>query len=162
MNRRRVPLLEEIRQKRPFSSAQEETAVGLLRTADLLRRRVAAVLEPLGISGQQYNVLRILRGAHPEPLPTLEIAERLIERTPGITRLLDRLEAKSWVRRKRCSADRRQVHCWITESGLALLRGLDRSVPAAIAACFTELSREEVERLASLLEQVRAAAREDG
>ena len=63
-----------------------------MRAADLVRRRVTCVLEPHDITGQQYNVLRILRGAGAEGLPTLEIAQRMIEQTPGITRLIDRLE----------------------------------------------------------------------
>ena len=74
----------------------------LVRTADLVRRVLDAVVEPHGITLQQYNVLRILRGAGAEGLPTLEIGERMIEQAPGVTRLLDRLEAKGLVRRQRC------------------------------------------------------------
>src|SRR5262249_14855885 len=91
----------ELKQSRPFPTRGQEAAVGLMRTADLLRRLLEQALEPSGVTAQQYNVLRILRGARPESLPTLEIAERMIERTPGITRLLDRLEAKKLVRRDR-------------------------------------------------------------
>ena len=66
-----------------------DSKVALLRAADGVRRRMAGVLADAGLTLQQYNVLRILRGARPDPLPTLEIADRMIERTPGITRLLD-------------------------------------------------------------------------
>ncbi len=108
----------------------QQALVSLFRTTDAVRRALAAVLEPHGLTGQQYNVLRILRGAHPDPLPVMEVAERMMEQTPGITRLLDRLEAKGLVVRVRCREDRRQVHCSVTEAGLALLAGLDEPVPA--------------------------------
>ena len=96
-------------------------AVSLMRTSDLIRRAVAVVIDAQGITLQQYNVLRILRGAGGEGLPTLEIAERMIEQTPGITRLLDRLEAKALVGRERCPTDRRQVTCRISREGMMRL-----------------------------------------
>src|SRR5229473_5817955 len=114
-------VLEEIRQRRPFPSVAHEAIVALLRTADLVRRQVATLVEPHGITPQQYNVLRILRGAGEKGLPTLEIAERMIEQTPGITRLIDRLQTKNLVARERCLTDRRQVFCRITPAGLSLL-----------------------------------------
>src|SRR5215216_1776403 len=97
----------------------------------------------LPITGQQYNVLRILRGVHPDPLPVLEIAERMIEETPGITGLLDRLESKGLVRRQRCTADRRQVHCYVTAGGLALLTALDPLFDAVDADAIAPLSAED-------------------
>ena len=71
-------------------------------------------------------MLRILRGAGDEGLPTLEVAERMIEQTPGVTRLLDRLEIEGLIRRERCRADRRQHLCWLTSEGSRLLDRLDR------------------------------------
>ena len=90
-------IARELKQKKPFPSKAEEAAVTLMRTADVLRRFIGTVIEPHGITSQQYNVLRILRGAGERGLPTLEIAERMIESTPGITRLIDRLETKKLV-----------------------------------------------------------------
>src|SRR5688572_9880482 len=92
-------LRREIKQARPFRSMAEEAALAVLRTADVLRRRLSEAMEPVGITMQQYNVLRILRGAGEGGLPTLEIADRMLERQPGITRLLDRLERKGWIER---------------------------------------------------------------
>jgi MarR family transcriptional regulator, organic hydroperoxide resistance regulator len=100
----------------------------LMRGADLARRQMTAIVEPHGITLQQFNVLRILRGAGADGLPTLEVASRMIEQTPGITRLLDRLEAKELIRRQRCPKDRRQHLCWIAPKGLALLQKLDAPV----------------------------------
>jgi DNA-binding MarR family transcriptional regulator len=146
----------EIRQTRPFRSAEEEAAVGVMLTAERLRRQVSETVEPSGITHQQYNVLRILRGSHPGNLPTLEIATRMIESTPGITRLLDRLESKGLVRRDRCKSDRRQVLCSITARGLELLAVLDEPMRAALVGAFRELGENDVRRLSKLLDRVRA------
>ena len=148
---------QEIKQTRPFRSTAQEAGIALLRTTDLVRRRMAAVLEAEGITVQQYNVLRILRGAGPEGLPTLEIAERMIEQAPGITRLLDRLEAKGLVSRERCPTDRRQVTCRIAKPGLALLSALDPIVDVLDDSMLGNLSRAELQQLIHLLDRIRAA-----
>lgn len=150
---------QEIRQNRPFRSAGHAAAVGLLRTADHLRRQLAATLEPHGVTGQQYNVLRILRGAGEAGLPTLEIAQRMIEQAPGITRLLDRLEAKGWVERWRCREDRRQVLCRISSAGLDLLAALDEPVARVDEQCVAALSAAERTQLVDLLDAVRGHRR---
>ncbi len=148
-------LQAEIMQTRPFGSPAEEASLAILRTADALRHHFGAVIEPHGVTQQQYNVLRILRGSHPEPLPTLEIGERLIERVPGITRLIDRLEEKGLVARKRDADDRRRVNCSITEKGLALLATLDPIVAAANRSGIGDLGEAEIETLLELLERIR-------
>ena len=145
---------QEIKQKRPFPSKAQEAAIGLLRTADLVRRAVGEVVEPHGITPQQYNVLRILRGAGEDGLPTLDIVERMIEQTPGITRLIDRLESKKLVSRQRCTKDRRRVWCRITPEGLALLAKLDAPIRDADRALAT-LTSKELTQLVSLLDRAR-------
>jgi DNA-binding MarR family transcriptional regulator len=152
-----TPLQRELRQRRPFPSVAQEGVVSVVRTADLLRRRMAALVEPRGITVQQFNVLRILRGGGPDGLPTLEVGARMIEETPGITRLLDRLEAKGLVRRQRCPKDRRQHLCWITQEGLDLLASLDEPVVTHSREMLSGLTREEQSELIRLLERVRAA-----
>ena len=151
-----TPLQREIRQSRPFPSVAQEGVVSVMRTAELLRRRGAAFLEPFGITVQQFNVLRILRGGGSGGLPTLEVGARMVEETPGITRLLDRLEAKGLVRRQRCPEDRRQHLCWITEEGLDLLRSLDRPIVTHSDEVMGGLSRKEQSDLIRLLDRVRA------
>ena len=131
--------------------------VALWSSADRVRAFLGAVVEPHGITVQQYNVLRILRGAEPDGLPTLTIAERMIERTPGITRMIDRLETKGLVARERRGGDRRCVYCRITRAGLEVLRSLDRAVDAADRAAFSVLSAGELARLTEMLERVRDA-----
>jgi DNA-binding MarR family transcriptional regulator len=148
-------LQSELHQKKSFHSASQEGAIGIVRTADLLRRRFSRLVEPHGISGQQYNVLRILRGARPEALPTLTIAERMIERAPGITRLLDRLERKGLVQRERCASDRRQVLCEITRKGLQLLETLDRPIGRADDEALAGISDADLNALIRILDAVR-------
>jgi len=151
-------ILEEIRQRKPLPSRSAEALLGLMKTADLVNRRFASVVEPAGISGQQYNVLRILRGSGKDGLPTLEVASRLIEQTPGITRLLDRLEAKKWIRRERCPRDRRQVLCWITPSGLDLLAGLEQAVLDFDREVLGQLSGADLRELIRILDRIRKLA----
>jgi DNA-binding MarR family transcriptional regulator len=146
---------KELRQTKPFESEFQEAGVALLRTSDQLQRRLAATVEPHGITVQQYNVLRILRGSHPEAVPTLEIATRMIEQAPGITRLLDRLEAKKVIERVRCSKDRRRVLCTISSAGLALLAELDRPMFETARASFASLSSVQTRDLIQLLDDLR-------
>lgn len=149
------PLQREIRQGKPFRSRGQEVVVALLRTADLVRRAVSRAVETHDITLQQYNVLRILRGAGEQGLPTLEIAGRMIEQAPGVTRLLDRLEAKGLVRRERCRQDRRQVLCWLTPAGSELVERLDEPVDKADVEAVAMLSPEEQDRLLRMLDSIR-------
>jgi DNA-binding MarR family transcriptional regulator len=133
----------------------------LLSAADRVRASFEALCAPFDITAQQYNVLRILRGAEPEGLPTLTIAERMIERTPGITRMVDRLEAKGLVAREVRPHDRRRVYCRITKKGLSLLKLLDDPVEEFNSAAFCALSEVELRQLVALLEKTRAAHEAD-
>ena len=150
-----MSLQREIKQTKPFANPASEATVSLLLTADLVRRAVTAVVEPAGITLQQYNVLRILRGAGKQGLPTLDIAERMVEQTPGITRLIDRLEAKKLVIRERCKTDRRQVFCRITPPGLTLLARLDQPLRDAEETALTALTSKQLKHLMNLLDLAR-------
>ena len=127
----------------------------LLSTADKIRTACEAVCAPFDLTGQQYNVLRILRGAEPEGLPTLTIAERVIEKSPGITRMVDRLEAKGLVSREIRPHDRRCVYCRITKKGLKLLELLDRPIEEFNHRAFRALTNRELEQLVALLLKTR-------
>lgn len=146
---------KEIKQTRPFASKGQEATIALLRTADVVRRRLSKVVEREGTTLQQYNVLRILRGAT-TGLSALEIADRLIEETPGVSRLIDRLVAKKLVRRGRSADDRRRLECSITALGLELLSRLEDDVNRADAAPMDVLSRNDVRALIALLDRIRA------
>ncbi len=148
-------LLREIRQRRPFRSLEQEAFLNLLRTADTLRHRLGQVVAAEGITLQHYNVLRILRGAMPDGLPTLEIAQRMVERSPGITRLLDRLESLGLVRRSRLQDDRRCVYCTITTQGLEALERLDHPVDDWTSRNLGRLGEQRLEALIRILEDIR-------
>ena len=130
--------------------------MALLRTVDLLRRALAGVVEAHGITLQQYNVLRILRGAGAGGLPTLDVADRMIEQAPGVTRLLDRLEAKGLVRRKRRPEDRRQVLRFATPAALRLLDELEAPMDRADREALGMLDPAHLDALIGLLDRVRS------
>lgn len=146
---------EEIKQQRPFRSRTVEAGAAILRTGDLIRRHLDMVLEPYGITWQQYNVLRILRGAGPDGLPTLTIGERMIERNPGVTRLVDRLFDKGLVARARGTVDQRHVLCRVTAQGLELLARLDAPVDEADDFMMSGLNERQLGVLIDLLGQIR-------
>src|SRR5918912_3229590 len=149
------------RKTRAESPPSRSAYATLLSAADRVRASFEALCAPFGITAQQYNVLRILRGAEPEGLPTLTIAERMIERTPGVTRMVDRLEAKGLVAREVRPHDRRCVFCRITRKGLKLLKLLDEPVEEANRAAFRGLSAAELELLVTLLVKARKAHEAD-
>ena len=157
MPTRTSELREELKQTRPFHSPAHEAVVSVLRTAALVQRQLALVVERGGVTLQQYNVLRILRGAGQEGLPTLAIRDRMIEEAAGITRLLDKLERAGYVVRERCTPDRRQVLCRITDSGSAVLARLDAPVDALNEAALSTLEPSEQKKLIELLAAVRAS-----
>ncbi len=154
MSRRESFFQKEIKQKKPFHSLMTEAAVGLLITADVLRRKLSALVEQGGVTFQQFNVLRILRGAGTEGLPTREIAARLLEKSPGITRFIDQLETRGLVKRRRSTSDRRQVFCMITESGLELLSKLDQPVDEWDEQRLSVLNERELKQLIGFLERI--------
>jgi DNA-binding MarR family transcriptional regulator len=133
---------------------EEDVFVSMHRTADLLARSAEKVLRDGDVSPNQYNVLRILRGA-PEGLPCNEIAHRMISRDPDITRLLDRLEKRALISRCRETKDRRTVLTRITPEGLKLLRDLDEPVTEIHKRQLGHLGREGLRSLLDLLEKAR-------
>ncbi len=147
---------EEIRQTRPFRSPAQEALVALARAADVVHRFLEQSLAAHDLTVQQYNVLRILRGAGPAGLPTLEIGERLIQPTPGITRLIDRLEKKGLVERERLASDRRCVLCTLTPAGLGSVNGLDDLVDRRDEEALQGLDTAQTMELIALLDRVRA------
>ena len=152
-------LRDEIRQTRPFDSRGQEAVLGILKTADEIRWRLGQLMKPAGLSLEQYNILRILRGAGENGLPTLEVAERMIERSPAITRLLDKLEKKGFIRRLRCTKDRRLVYCVIMDDGLAALDSLEGNLAAESARFEKGIEEREFESVIQTLDRLRANLR---
>jgi DNA-binding MarR family transcriptional regulator len=155
-------LRAEMGQLRPFTSLNQEATVALLRTASVVTRAFAHLVEPAGVSWAQYNALRIIRGAGRSGIPTLAIRSRMIDEGTTITRVLDKLERAGLIRRERGEPDRRRVVCYTTEPGRRLLSQLDPKVDALDEAVVGTLSRARVEALVVALEVIRAANAERG
>lgn len=145
---------------RPSGSRHHEALLALRRAQARIDERFERIVEPAGITLQQFRVLQILRAAGDAGLATLTIADRMTDRAPGITRLVDRLERRQLVRRVR-GLDRRQVLCSATDTGLALLKSLDRQIRDSEEAVLGSLTRNEVGALAHLLERVRRGLEAD-
>ena len=148
-------LQAELKQNIPFTSREHEAYLALLRTADALSTEVESWLKEYGLTGTQYNALRILRGAGPEGLPCREIGERMITHDPDITRLLNRLEDRSFVERSRAKHDRRVIYGKITAAGLKLLREMDGPVEKRGRDMLCHVSQKQLKQLIDLLELVR-------
>jgi DNA-binding MarR family transcriptional regulator len=149
-------LQQEIQQRKPIRLLEEETALNLVRTADLLAQKLTDVLKPYGLSGTQYNVLRILRGAGAEGASCKDVSSRLVTRDPDITRLMDRLEGRGLLRRDRAKEDRRVVTHQLTSDGLQLVNRLDEPIEALHEEALRHMSKAKLRELISLLEELRA------
>jgi DNA-binding MarR family transcriptional regulator len=147
----------EIQQTKPFSALEEEALVALQRTADRLQGRLGDMLKPHGLSPTQYNALRILRGAGAEGRSCSEIAERMINRDPDITRLVDRLERRGLVKRSRDGKDRRVITTCITPAGLELLRSLDHPIEEFNRKLLGHMGEAQLRTFIQLLETAREA-----
>ena len=152
----------EIKQSRPFRSTAQEATIALLRTASVVHRVFARVLEPWALSLAQYNALRIIRGAGAGGIPTLSIRERMVEEGTTITRILDKLEDAGLVRRERSFPDRRQVLCYATDAGRKLLDTLDPQMDSTDEEVVAVLNETQLEQFIELLDEVRAANAERG
>jgi DNA-binding MarR family transcriptional regulator len=148
-------LKTEIEQEAPFSSLEEETLLNLLRTSDCLHRRLQFAVRAWGVTSTQYNVLRILRGAHPQGLTCAAIGSRMVTAEPDITRLLGRLKTLKLARQRRDRRDRRKVWTQITDAGLELLQAMDPVVQQLPKALFGAMKPEELSELNRLLESAR-------
>lgn len=149
----------EIKQTRPFKTLEDEAVVALQRTADQLHGRFSDMLKPHGLSPTQYNALRILRGAGEGGRACREIAERMINRDPDITRLLDRLERRGFVVRSREGKDRRVIITHITTAGLKLLESLDRPIEEFNRSLLGHLTEPQ---LRSFIRLLGAARKQEG
>jgi len=148
-------LARELKKRKPFELLEQEAYLNLLRTTDQLQIHFARLFREHGITVQQYNILRILRGEG-GPLPILEIAERMVTVVPGITGLIDRLEEGGLVERKRCDKDRRVIHVGVTAKGVRILATLDRPVLELHRKLLGHLTPGELKKLIQLLEKARS------
>ncbi|HET8834334.1 MAG TPA: MarR family winged helix-turn-helix transcriptional regulator [Gemmatimonadales bacterium] len=144
-----MPVRERIQQRR-FPSLAAEAVISLLVAAEHVDQALAPLWAQHGITADQYNVLRILRGVHPDGHPRNEVARRMIHRAPDVTRMLDRLVRQGLVRRRRNSADRRESVATITDAGLALLARIDPEVHGLQTTLTRVLGERELRELVRL------------
>ena len=142
-------------QSRRFDSLEQQAFLNLWRTYDKLKEMEDSVFARVELSAQQYNTLRLLREAHPVPMPTLSLGVRLISRAPDMTRLLDKLEGRGLIQRARREDNRRVVDVSLTEAGLKLLNELAEPVRACHQQQLGHLDQQELETLIQLLKKVR-------
>jgi DNA-binding MarR family transcriptional regulator len=153
-------LQHEVKKKQPFVQAEQEACLNLLRTNDQLQIRFARLFREHGLTSSQYNILRILCGEG-EPLPILEIADRMVAVVPGITGLIDRLEKAGLVERRRCAEDRRIIYVALRDQGAELLAKLDEPVMQLHKRLMGHLSEVELKQLTRLLEKTREGLDEE-
>ena len=146
-------LEDEIKQSR-FASEQSKASVNFLFTYHWLQGRIHTIFDGFEVTPQQYNILRILRGQYPTPCTIQLLKDRMLDKQPDVSRLVDRLVAKEWVERKVCQGDRRKMDVAITSSGLELLEQMHPSVQK-IDDCFNMLTEGELNQLYVLLDKLR-------
>jgi DNA-binding MarR family transcriptional regulator len=134
--------------------SEDRAFIALQKAADKLAQQVEHLLKANGLTGAQYNVLRILRGAEPDGLPCSSISERMISHDPDMTRLLDRMEKRNLITRQRQSDDRRVVKTRITSAGLEVLKKLDLPVRELHKLQFAHMGATRVRTLAALLDEI--------
>lgn len=140
---------------RRFDSPEQEAFLGLWRTFDRLHLLELELFAQHDLTPQQYNALRLLRAVQPGALRTLDLAARLVSRAPDITRLLDKLEDRKLVARKRSESNRREVHVSLTESGAALLDQLQEPLRACHTRQLGHLTHAQLRELTLLLQAAR-------
>jgi DNA-binding MarR family transcriptional regulator len=148
------------RAARPQPSLEERIFIALLKLADALGQEAEQLTRTAELTGTQYNVLRILRGAGPEGLPCRGIGDRMITHDPDITRLLDRMEKRGLITRERQKDDRRVVKTRITPHGLALLKPLDQPMRDLHKRQFRHMASARLKALCDLLEEIRCIKQE--
>jgi DNA-binding MarR family transcriptional regulator len=152
---KKSPLAVTLKQNRPFTSVQQEAFLSILRTASELSNSADKSLREFNITQQQYNVLRILRGAGAEGLCRNEISARMVAATPDMSRLLDRMQKAGWITRERAEDDRRQVSTFIADSGRKLLTVIENPFHEQIHRLFEGIKATDLKMLVDVLAQIR-------
>ena len=147
--------IEDAIQQAQFLDIFHKTHLNVLYTASFISQQSGLALKPHGISMQQFNILRILRGLKNKPATIKVLTERMIDKTSNASRLVDKLLSKGLVDRKECPTDRRRVDVFITQKGLDLLDLATRDMDTMIRDYWKDLSKEEAELLSEMLDRVR-------
>ena len=149
-----VKLEKAIKQTKPFKSKHSKLMVNLVYSYMWVRDNQKAYFKPFDITMQQYNILRILRGAD-EAISTAIIKERMLDRASDASRIVDRLEKKGLVQKSTCETDQRKVDVSLSEAGMKILRKIDKSIDDWQSG-LVNLTEKEADQLSSLLDKMRS------
>ena len=152
-----MKLEDEIKQQKQFADNYDKAVVNLLYTSSWLYNLNATRLKAYGITPEQFNVLRILRGSYPKPMMLSDISGRMLDRSSNATRLVEKLRQKNLVKREICPDNRRQVDIMITEAGLGTLTAIDNGCQEWMSSV-KNLSEQEALELNRILDKVREQA----
>lgn len=152
-----MPSIEEAIQQATFSSAIHRVQVNIIFTSAWINQSTATALKPLGLSLQQFNILRILRGRAGKPATIKLLTERMIDKMSNASRLVDKLKEKGLVDRQECPTDRRRVDIVITEKGLEMIERASHAVESVRDENFKSLTDDEADTLSSLLDKLRSS-----
>jgi len=147
--------IEKDIQQQHFQSESQKAIVNLVYTYHWITEKIKTMLSQDGITMQQFNILRILRGSDPQPLSTLTIRERMLDKMSDTSRIVDRLVLKGWVIKRTCASDKRLVDVSITKEGKRLLEKIDKRIDE-MNAVVSSLSQQDLKRLNELLDQMRS------
>jgi len=152
-NYKHMKLEDEIKQNK-FKNEYEKLAVNIFYTHGWLIYKHSEILKKIGITTSQYNILRILRGQHPNPAPISLLKERMLDKMSDASRLVERLRTKGLVLRKYCKEDRRKVNVLISKKGLSILSKLDKN-ENQLDLLFKDISKTEAKEMNNLLDKLR-------
>lgn len=144
---------EEIKQSQ-FRNNNQEISINIIYTAGWLANRHKDFFNQFGITSQQYNILSILRGQHPNSISGADIKSRMMDKNSDVSRLLDRLTAKDLIVKRQCPNDKRAADIGINENGLRLLQNIDNNIKE-LDSIVSNLSESEAKQLSQLLDKVR-------
>jgi DNA-binding MarR family transcriptional regulator len=148
-----MSLEQDIKQER-FSNEHEKAVINVLYTASWLHLQNTSRLKPFGITPEQFNVLRILRGSHPKKLMLIDITSRMIDKSSNATRLVEKLRQKGLIKREICESNRRQVDISINDKGLNLLKKIDNEAGTWLST-LKNITRNEAQELNRILDKIR-------
>lgn len=149
-----MKLEDEIKQKK-FKSEYQKLLLNVIFTGNWLNSQSIKSFKPFGVSPQQYNVLRILKGQHPNAITVNQIAERMLDKNSNASRLVDKLVLKELVKRETCESDRRQMDVAITDKGLKLLTNMDKNIEHIDKLMENKISKKDAEMINSILDKIR-------
>ena len=147
--------IEQAIQQASFDNSLHKAVINLVYTSNWMRDKQNQLFKPYGILPQHFNVMKILKGKHPELVSPSYVKEVMLDKAPDLTRLVDKLVQKGWASRKQCEQNRRMVEIGLTDKGVKVLEVLNEQVKANAASLQNRLTETEAEQISDLLDKLR-------